>query len=849
MRRTTGTILGVLAGVGLALWAANPIKAQPATTTVSVTAIAAGDNNIGNVDIASSALPTGASTESTLGSVLTSVQTIAVSTGLLDDGVLAEDAVHASGASGRLVLAVRNDAGTALAADGDYIPLSVDSAGAVRVTGGGGGTQYTEADTDASITGTAVLWEDGSDTLRAVSAAKPLPVSCGDCSGTGVSHVDDAAFTAATDDVVPAAGVFDDTSPDSVNEGDAGALRMSGNRNLYVTIRDAAGNERGLNVNASGQIEVASHAVTNAGTFVVQVDGAALTALQLIDNIVTTEDTASAGGDSGAVVMARQTATPANQAGTEGDYEFLQMSAGRLWTSTTVTGTVTIDSELPAASALADNTSNPTTPSVAAFIMCYDGSTWDRCTQGTTTEATQDGALTVATTIGGVGMARASATEPTNVSADDDAVMLWALRSGALAVTNRASDGDDMTDTTNDALRVNIVAGAAAGGTSITDDAAFTVASSALTPVGGTYIAARDSVTDGDAGAFAMTIQRALYTSLETPLGDSVLNDTLDTVKVSQATAANLNATVVGTGTFAVQVSSLPASTNTIEVVGDAAHDATYAGNPLTIGGYSSAAAPTDVTADGEAVRLWALRNGALAIQPTFSGSLAAVNNGAVSAGTLRVTLANDSTGVLASVGTVTTVSTVTNVATIGTSVTPGTSAAHLGKAEDAAHGSADTGVAVWGRRIDTLATSADTSGDYATLNLNASGALYVAPTGATNGGADGVRYISAGATEDEHAVKTSAGTLYSITATNTNAAVRYLKCEADTAAGTAPGTDTPEIGIAIPGATTGAGFTTTFPVGYSFSTGLTCWLVTGAADSDVAEVAANEIMVFYTVK
>lgn len=37
-------------------------------------------------------------------------------------------------------------------------------------------TQYTEADVDTSITGTAVMWEDTSDTLRAASAAKPLPV-------------------------------------------------------------------------------------------------------------------------------------------------------------------------------------------------------------------------------------------------------------------------------------------------------------------------------------------------------------------------------------------------------------------------------------------------------------------------------------------------------------------------------------------------------------------------------------------------------------------------------------------------------------------------------------------------
>lgn len=41
--------------------------------------------------------------------------------------------------------------------------------------GGGAGTEYTEGDTDASITGTALLWEDTGDTLRVPSAAKPLP--------------------------------------------------------------------------------------------------------------------------------------------------------------------------------------------------------------------------------------------------------------------------------------------------------------------------------------------------------------------------------------------------------------------------------------------------------------------------------------------------------------------------------------------------------------------------------------------------------------------------------------------------------------------------------------------------
>lgn len=43
-----------------------------------------------------------------------------------------------------------------------------------------------------------------------------------------------------------------------------------------------------------------------------------------------------------------------------------------------VTGTVTVDSELPAAGALADNTANPTTTGVASYLMAFDGTDWDR---------------------------------------------------------------------------------------------------------------------------------------------------------------------------------------------------------------------------------------------------------------------------------------------------------------------------------------------------------------------------------------------------------------------------------------------------------------------------------------
>jgi hypothetical protein len=85
--------------------------------------------------------------------------------------------------------------------------------------------------------------------------------------------VDDAAFSPGLSSVTPAGFTFDDVAPDSVNEGDIGAARMSANRNIYATIRDAAGNERGVNVNASGEMSVAPHNVTNAGTFPVQATG------------------------------------------------------------------------------------------------------------------------------------------------------------------------------------------------------------------------------------------------------------------------------------------------------------------------------------------------------------------------------------------------------------------------------------------------------------------------------------------------------------------------------------------------------------------------------------------------
>ncbi len=58
------------------------------------------------------------------------------------------------------------------------------------VSGATSGTEYDEGATDATITGTAILWEDTSDTLRPASAAKPLPVNIITGSSSGVQYTE-----------------------------------------------------------------------------------------------------------------------------------------------------------------------------------------------------------------------------------------------------------------------------------------------------------------------------------------------------------------------------------------------------------------------------------------------------------------------------------------------------------------------------------------------------------------------------------------------------------------------------------------------------------------------------------
>lgn len=123
----------------------------------------------------------------------------------------------------------------------------VDGSGA-QITTFGGGTQYTEADVDTTITGTAFMWEDTSDTLRAVSTAKPLPVQVGNTVTVDSELPAAAALADATvNPTVPGVGAylmgFDGTDWDRVRlSGSNGSLQTNVTNTSLTVVQSTATN-------------------------------------------------------------------------------------------------------------------------------------------------------------------------------------------------------------------------------------------------------------------------------------------------------------------------------------------------------------------------------------------------------------------------------------------------------------------------------------------------------------------------------------------------------------------------------------------------------------------------------
>jgi hypothetical protein len=456
----------------------------------------------------------------------------------------------------------------------DSLNVAIVDASGAQVTSFGGGTQYNEADVDATITGTAVLWEDTSDTLRAVSAAKPLPVNVV-AGGAGDGSILDGVSAAIKATVLdytnsnPLAVRLTDTSGDYIaagggtqyTEGDTdasitgGAVLMEGAANTLVPLQGTAADGVLVNLGGNNDVTVASLPLpAGASTFAEQqtqtthlgtiaADTTDIeTAVELIDDTVATLGTTTytEAATKGLIVGAVRRDADTTLVDTTNEVGPLQMNAaGQLkveafsgeplpvtLTSTTITGTVA---------------------------------------------ATQSGTWNVNNVSGTVSLPTGAATQTTlaavqtSVELIDDTIKVLG------------------TDTYTEATTKGTVIGA------VRRDAE-------TSPVG----------TDNEIGPLTMDALGRVKVAATLLAGTTNIGD-VDVLTVP----APLNLTGNGAAASALRVTLANDSTGTAVVTGAAAHASPVSGNPNLVAGRASTAVPTDVGADGDVASIWTNRNGA----------------------------------------------------------------------------------------------------------------------------------------------------------------------------------------------------------------------------------------------
>lgn len=555
--------------------------------------------------------PTGSTTQPVSGTVTANIGT---SGSLALDASIttftkAEDAAHSSGDKGIMALAVRNATATDLSAgntDGDYEPLQVSATGRLWVDPSG--VTLTVASHAVTNAGTFVVQENGS-----------------------WIQADDAAFSPATSKVAMIGATFDDVAPDSIDEGDGGAIRMSANRNLYTTIRDAAGNERGVNINASNQLAVAGP-VTNAGTFVVQENGAALTSLQLIDDVVYAEDVASSGSDKGIAILAVRRDANTTMVDTTGDYANLQVDA---------TGSLKVAIISGAGSggtALADNAAF--TPGTTNFTP-IGGEVDDTGT----TDAIENSAAAVRMTVKRaihVNLRDASGnelsvgggtqyTEDAASASDPVGTMVMAVRRDSLSASEVSADGDNIVikATSKGQLHVALADAITVNSHAVTNAGTFAV--QATIASGAAAIAKAEDVAsaDADVGVPAMAIRKATPANTSGTDGDYEMLQMsagrlwVDGSGVTLTVAAHA---VTNAGTFVVQENG--AALTSLQLIDDPviADDSAFtpATSKVMMAGFEADESSTDSVDEGDAgaARMTLDRKQIVTVQPHTAGGL-----------------------------------------------------------------------------------------------------------------------------------------------------------------------------------------------------------------------------------
>lgn len=410
------------------------------------------------------------------------------------------------------------------------------------------------------------------------------------------SQIDDAPFSPATGRILMIGATFDNVTPDTVDEGDGGAMRMSQRRALHVELRDAAGNERGVNIDANNRLGVSVEALVSipaGNNNIGDVDVATLPASSLAAGNLVQVDYDTVGTQNLPMVGLALPASGGAVAGGTATNPF------RVDTTGTTTQPVSLASQpLPTGAATLAEQQLQTTALQLIDNLVHAG----------------DAALGSYAVMGAVLDDTGTATVTENQA---HALRMTAGRAlhvahqGALpAGTNNIGDVDIVT-------MPSVTIGTMANLTeSILDDAVFTPGTSRVLPAGYTFDdTTPDTVNEGDIGAARMSANRVQYITLRDGAGNerganvdgtnrlSVSVDNTPTVAISslpnegQQTMANSISVALASDQGPQTVAQATAANLNAQVVGSIAHDSPDSGNPVKVGGVARTTNPTAAAA------------------------------------------------------------------------------------------------------------------------------------------------------------------------------------------------------------------------------------------------------------
>lgn len=472
---------------------------------LTLPALPAGNNNIGDVDIASSVLPTGAATS-----------------------------------------ALQTSGNATLTAIDTKLDGTLDVA---IVSGGGSGVQYTDADSDATPTGTLAMWfNNTNDTVHAASENNPLPVY-------------DNAVEVAVANVQTDTGVIAGNSGTMASDLNEIALAVNSNK-MDVNIASGGATqyaEASTTSPAVGTAALGRYLASPPGTLT---DGQM--SMPLMDNYgqlkvvpVGTQtikgniDSGSSDGDN-AVVKVGTKYNVTQPTFTDGQRGELQInSRGELKVSVTQAG-----QSAGMTASFADGSTNTVgAMNVGAYLKGYNGTTWDRLYSDTTNGLDVD----VTRVIPGTGATHLGKAEDAAHATGDVGVMALAVRKdseGALAGT----DGDYIPLTTDGAGKLRTSVAGTVNHDATDAGAPVKIGQRATASVAGETLVAAGDRTDILAGLDGVPIVRP-HSSLEDLTSGTASNTDGTSTQVVAAAGAGIK-----TYLTSITIANTSASNITVEL-------------------------------------------------------------------------------------------------------------------------------------------------------------------------------------------------------------------------------------------------------------------------------------------